>query len=203
MIADNADTPVSPIPYAVSPHMDVNARIKVLTRRIIIYKSELPSNNRANGPMPKYLQIRQFIGQDLFALEDCFPNQNEFNDYTQQKFRWNYAMCHLYIGYYQFLIDYPVFMYSNLPWTTIRNEFTRWRRWLDSDEAKGLPTSDFTSSSFWKGSLPPYRETQNESEPSESPSSFHSFEEDDQWEVEVAANGSEMAISTSLGNLNI
>jgi hypothetical protein len=201
LFAINADTPVSHIPYAVSPHMDINKRIKVLTRRIIIYKSELPSKNRTNGPMPKYLQIRQFIGQDLFALEDCFPNQNEFSDYTQQEFRWNYAMCHLYIGYYQFLIDYPVFVYSNLPWTTIRNQFIRWRKWLDSDEARSLPTSDFTSSSFWKGTLPPSRESQNESEPSESPSSFHSLEDD--GEDEVAASGSEMVISTRLGNLNI
>jgi hypothetical protein len=77
--------------------------------------------------------------------------------------------CHLYIGYHCFLNDYPVFVYFTLPWTTIRNECTRWRRWLDSDEARSLPTSDFTSS-FWKGSLPPYQESQNE--PSESPSSI-------------------------------
>ena len=60
--------------------------------------------------------------------------------------------------------------------------------------------SDFTSSSFWKGSLPPYRESQNESsEPSESPSSIHSLEDD---EVEAQVGG-EMVISTSLANLNI
>jgi len=41
-------------------HMDVNARIKVLTRRVTIYRSELPDKNRASGPLPKYLQIRQF-----------------------------------------------------------------------------------------------------------------------------------------------
>ena len=141
--AINSDTPVSPVPYAVSPHMDINARIKVLTRRIVIYKSELPANNRTNGPMPKYLQIRQFIGQDLFALESCFPTQKEFSSYTMQALKWNYTMCHLYIGYYQFLNDYPVFIYSGLPWTTIRNECNRWKKWLDSDEARGLPTSDY------------------------------------------------------------
>jgi hypothetical protein len=112
-------------------------------------------------------------------------------------------MCHLYIGYYWFLNDYFVFVYSTLPWTTIRNEFTRWRRWLDSDEARSLPTFDFTSSSFWKGTLPPYRENQNESEPSESPSSFHSFEYDDDDDELVAEVGGEMVISTSLRNLNI
>jgi hypothetical protein len=62
-------------------------------------------------------------------------------------------MCHLYIGYYHFLNDYPVFIYSGLPWTTIRNECNRWKKWLESDEARGLPTSDYTSSSFWKGVL--------------------------------------------------
>ena len=192
--AINSETPVSPVPYSVSPHMDVNTRIKVLTRRITIYKSELPDKNRTNGPLPKYLQTRQFIGQDLVALEGCFPNQREFNDYTLKTFKWNCTMCNLYIGYY------PVFVYSTLPWTTIRNECTRWRRWLDSDEARSLPTSEFTSSSFWKGSLPPYRESQNESsEPSESPSSIHSLEDN---EVEAQVGG-EMVISTSLANLNI
>jgi len=198
--AINSEAPVSPVPYGVSPHMDVSARIKVLTRRITIYKSELPDKNRTNGPLPKYLQTRQFIGQDSFALEGCFPNQKEFNDYTLKAFKWNHTMCHLYITYYRFLIDYPVFVYSTLPWTTIRNECTRWKRWLDSDEARSLPTSDFTSSLFWKGSLPPYRESQNESsEPTESPSSIHSLE-DDKVEVQV---GGEMVISTSLANLNI
>ncbi|KAK5673309.1 hypothetical protein QVD99_000759 [Batrachochytrium dendrobatidis] len=150
------------------------------------------------GPMPRYLQIRQFIGQNLLALKGCFPNQ-EFVDYTRQMFKWNHTMCHLYIAYYRFLIDYPVFVYSGLPWTTIRNECTRWRRWLDSEEANALPTSDYSSSSFWKGTLPPYRE--KEYEPSESPSSFHSFEEEPVGEG--VATGSEMVISTSLSNLNI
>jgi hypothetical protein len=90
--------------------MDVNARIKVLTRRITIYKSELPDKNRTSGPLPKYLQTRQFIGQDLVALEGCFPNQKEFNDYTLKTFKWNYTMCQLYIGYHWFLNDYPVFV---------------------------------------------------------------------------------------------
>lgn len=151
--------------------------------------------------MPKYLQIRQFIGQDLLALEGRFPNQKEFLDYTQQMFNWNHAMCHLYIAYYRFLIDYPVFVYSGLPWTTIRNECTRWRRWLDREEANALPTSDYSSSSFWKGTLPPYREREYEFESSESLSSFHLFEEEPVGEG--VATGSEMVISTSLSHLNI
>lgn len=52
------------------------------------------------------------------------------------------------------------------------------------DGWRSLPTLDFTSS-FWKGSLPPYRDSQNESsEPSESPSSIHSLE-DDEFEAQV------------------
>ena len=150
--------------------------------------------------LPKYLQIRQFIGQDLFTLESCFTTQKEFNSYTLQAFKWNYAMCHLYIAYYQFLNDYPVFVYSGLPWTTIRNDCNRWRNWLDSDESKQLPTSDYTSSSFWRGALPPYRENHPESEPRESPASFHSFEDDNQ---DGSNFGSEMVLSTSLSNLNL
>jgi hypothetical protein len=79
--------------------------------------------------------LRQFIGQDLAALELCFDNQKDFNDYTTKNFNWKYAMCHLYIVYYRFLNDYPIYVYSGLPWTTICNECTKWRRWLDSDEA--------------------------------------------------------------------
>jgi len=40
-----------------------------------------------------------------------------------------------------------MFVYSGLPWTTIRNECTKWRRWLDSDEAKALSTDNYSSSS--------------------------------------------------------
>jgi hypothetical protein len=92
--------------------MDIKARIKVLTRRIVIYKSELPTNSRTNGSMPKYLQTKQFVGQDLFALESCFTTQKDFSIYTLQALKWNYTMCHVYIGYYQFLNDDPVFVYS-------------------------------------------------------------------------------------------
>ena len=49
--------------------------------------------------LPKYLQIRQFIGQDLFTLESCFLTQEEFSSYTLQALKWDYTMCHLYIGY--------------------------------------------------------------------------------------------------------
>ncbi len=122
----------------------------------------------------------------------------EFRSYTLQALKWNYTVCHLYIGYYQFLNDYPVFIYSGLPWTTIRYECNRWKKWLDSDEARRLPTSDYTSSSFWKGALPTYRENQPES--SNSPANSHSFEDDTQDSVEYE---SEIVISTSLSNLNI
>ena len=71
-----------------------------------------------------------------------------------------------------------MFVYSGLPWTTIRNECTKWRRWLDSDEAKMLSTDNYSSSSFWKGALPPYRETiDNYYNSIASPDSFHSIED--------------------------
>jgi len=136
--AINSNVPVSPFPYNVSTHMDVNSRIKDLTRRITVHKSEIPSG-RDTSSQATHLQLRQFIGQDFAALEHCFENHKDFNDYTTKHFNWKYAMCQLYIVYYRFLNDYPMFVYSG---TTIRNECTKWRRWLDSDEAKTLSTDD-------------------------------------------------------------
>jgi hypothetical protein len=43
VIAINSNVPVSPFPYNVSTHMDVDSRTKVLTRRITVHKSEIPS----------------------------------------------------------------------------------------------------------------------------------------------------------------
>jgi hypothetical protein len=70
--AINSDSPVSPVSYAVSPHMDISARIKILTRRIVIYKSELPTNNRTNGPMAKYLQIGNSLDKTFSLLKVAF-----------------------------------------------------------------------------------------------------------------------------------
>jgi hypothetical protein len=102
--AINANVPVSPVPYDVSPHMDLNTRIKVLTRRTTIHLSEIP---RGKGCSPTHLQIRQFIGQDLSGLELCFETQQAFNAYTLQHFKWNSSMCCIYIAYYRFLVDIP------------------------------------------------------------------------------------------------
>jgi hypothetical protein len=115
--------PVSPVPYDVSPH-----RIKVLTRRITIHLSEIP---RGFGCSPVHLQKPQCIGQDIAVLELCFETQQEFNAYTLQHFKWKSSMCYTYIAYYRFLIDYPMFVYSGLSWTRIRNDCVKWRRWLD------------------------------------------------------------------------
>ncbi|KAI8893782.1 hypothetical protein BC833DRAFT_531361, partial [Globomyces pollinis-pini] len=87
---------------------------------------------------------------------------------------------------------------SGLPWTTIRNECNHWKKGLDGDEAKGLPSSDYTSFSFWKGSLPPNREYQLEL--SNSPANSHSLKDDT---LDGAEYESEMVISTGLINLNI
>jgi hypothetical protein len=200
--AINSNVPVSPFPYNVSTHMDVNSRIKVLTRRITVHKSEIPSG-RDTSSQATHLQLRQFIGQDLAALELCFENQKDFNDYTTKHFNWKYAMCHLYIVYYRFMNDYPMFVYSGLPWTTIRNECTKWRRWLDSDEAKTLSTDNYSSSSFWKGTLPPYREAIDIDDNSiASPDSFHSIEDDGERDDNQSAQD-DMILSGSIVNLNI
>lgn len=92
-----------------------------------------------------------------------------------------------------------MFVYSGLTWTKIRNGCVKWRRWLDSDAAKMLPTSEYSSSSFWKGALPAYRETVGELDESEqalgSLESLESEEEDPQ--------NVQMTISTSLAELNL
>ncbi len=99
--------------------------------------------------------------------------------------------------------DYPMFVYSGLPRTTIRNECTKWRRWLDSDEAKTLSTEDYSSSSFWKGTLPPYRETIDIDDNSiTSPDSFHSIEDDKETDGNQFTQD-DMILSGSIVNLNI
>ncbi len=92
-----------------------------------------------------------------------------------------------------------MFLYSGLSWTRIRNDCVKWRRWLDSEAAQVLPTSDCTCSSFWKGTLPAYRETVEESEQA-STISLDSFESD---EEEINTQNSQMIISTSLAELNL
>jgi hypothetical protein len=50
---------------------------------------------------------------------------------------------------------------------------------VDSYEAKTLSTDDYSSSSFWKGTLPPYRETIDiDGNSIFSPDRFHSIEDD-------------------------
>ena len=93
-----------------------------------------------------------------------------------------------------------MFVYSGLPWTTIRNECTKWRRWLDSDEAKTLSTDNYSSSSFWKGTLPPYRETIDIDDNSNaSPDSFHSIDDDEAREGNRSTQD-DMILSGSIVN---
>ena len=94
-----------------------------------------------------------------------------------------------------------MFVYSGLPWTTIRNECTKWRHWLDSDEAKTLSTDDYSSSSFWEGTLPPYRETIDIDDNSiASRDSFHSIEDDGERDGNQATQD-DMIRSKSIVNL--
>ena len=96
-----------------------------------------------------------------------------------------------------------MFVYSGLPWTTFRNECTKWRRWLDSDEAKALSTNNYSSSEFWKGTLPPYREIIDIDDNSiASPDSFHSIEDDGESDGNQSTQDN-MILSNSIVNLNI
>jgi hypothetical protein len=96
-----------------------------------------------------------------------------------------------------------MFVYSGLPWTTIRNECAKWRRWLDSDEAETLSTDNYSSSSFWKGTLPTYRETIDSDDNSiASPDSFHSIEDDGERDGNQSTQD-DMILSNSIVNLNI
>jgi hypothetical protein len=93
-----------------------------------------------------------------------------------------------------------MFVYSGLSWTKIRNDCVKWRRWLDADAAKFLPTGDYTSSSFWKGDIPAYRETVDELDESEQAlANLESFESDEE-EIGNPQN-MPMTISTSLAEL--
>jgi hypothetical protein len=96
-----------------------------------------------------------------------------------------------------------MFVYSGLPWTTIRSECTKWRRWLDSYEAQTLSSDNYSSSFFWKGTLPPYHETIDvEDNTISSTESYHSIEDDG----ESGGNQStqdDMVLSNSIVNLNI
>ncbi|KAK5673482.1 hypothetical protein QVD99_000926 [Batrachochytrium dendrobatidis] len=107
---------------------------------------------------------------------------------------------------------------NGLPWTTICNKFNCWKKWLDSDEARRLPTLNNTSSSFLKGALPPINEndpefirpsflkgvlppiSENHPEFIRPPASFHSFEDDT---LDGAEYESEVFISTSISSLDI
>jgi hypothetical protein len=87
-----------------------------------------------------------------------------------------------------------MFVYSGLPWTTIRNECTKWRRWS---------TDDYSSSSFWKGTLPLYRETIDIDDNSiTAPDSFHSIEDDGERD-DYQSTQDDMILSSSIVNLNI
>ena len=89
------------------------------------------------------------------------------------------------------------------PGTTIRNVCAKWRRWLDSDEAKTLSTDNYSSSSFWKGTLPPYLELIDSDDNSiASPNSFHSIEDDGERDGNQATQD-DMILSDSIVNLNI
>ena len=72
---------------------------------------------------------------------------------------------------------------------------------VGSNEAKNLSTDDFSSSFFWKGTLPPYRETiDNDNNSIASPDRFHSI--DDEGERgDNQSTQEDMILSGSIANL--
>jgi hypothetical protein len=107
---------------------------------------------------------------------------------------------HCVFAYYLFLLDYPMFVYSGLSWTRIRKDCVKWRRWLDSDATKILLSSDFSFSSFWKGTLPAYRKMVEEFDQA-SIGSLDSLESNE--EAIVNTHDQQKVISTGLAELNL
>jgi hypothetical protein len=74
--------------------------------------------------------------------------------------------------------------------------------WLDSEGAKTLSTDAYSSSSFWKGTLPTYREIIDIDDNSiASLDSFHSIEDDEGREGNPSTQD-DMILSGSIVNLN-
>jgi hypothetical protein len=74
---------------------------------------------------------------------------------------------------------------------------------VDGDEAKTMSTDDYSSNSFWKGALSPYRETIDIDDNSiASPDSFHSIDDDEEREGNQSTQDN-MILPNSIVNLNI
>ncbi|RKP22008.1 hypothetical protein ROZALSC1DRAFT_26592 [Rozella allomycis CSF55] len=70
-------------------------------------------------------------------------------------------------------------------------------------QAKTLSTDNYSSNSFWKGALPPYRETiDNDDNSIASSDSFHSIEDDGEREGNQSTQD-DMILSGSIVNLNV
>lgn len=93
----------------------------------------MPIGYRPNTPISKYLQMINAVTQYRFALEGYFSIQYEFSTYSSQPFKCCYAMCHLYIVYYQFLNE---FLYLFVICFALRY-FSQWIRSLE-EMARGL-----------------------------------------------------------------
>ena len=177
--------------------MDIDSRIKVLNRRITVHKSEIPSG-RDTSSQATHLQLRQFIGQDLAALELCFENQKDFNDYTTKHSIGNTP--HLYLpSIYEWLPDVCIL------WITLDNNSQRmykmaslvgqWRskntvhRWLF---IKRILETNFAAISLtdWQWQL------------NRLTNSFHSIEDDGERDGNQSTRD-DMILSNSIVNLNI
>ncbi|KAK5667464.1 hypothetical protein QVD99_006058 [Batrachochytrium dendrobatidis] len=99
----------------------------------------------------KKLFYRRHIGQDLIDLRDTYDKSDDFYSFCKLEFSWDIAMLHLYSNYYTFVTNYPMFLYSGLNWTTLRNKNVVYKTWLESEEANELSQDDCTLPLFWIG----------------------------------------------------
>ena len=91
-----------------------------------------------------------------------------------------------------YTLDYPGQQFG----TNVQNGVVGWT-------VTKLSTDDYSSSSFWKGTLPPYRENiDNDDNSIASPDSFHSIEDDGERDGNQSIQD-DMILSNGIVNLNI
>lgn len=95
-----------------------------------------------------------------------------------------------------YTLDYPGQQFG----TNVQNGVVGW---TVTKQKLYESTDNYSSSSFWKGTLPPYRETiDNDDNSIASRDSFHSIEDDGERDGNQATQD-DMILSDSIVNLNI
>jgi hypothetical protein len=106
------------------------------------------------------IQIRILIAKQFKKLRELFgsrrPNK-EFEEYFKEKFDLAPSTFRYHINYLELLEKYRLFQQIPHFFTQIRNQIGSILDWLDSDEAKRLPSEDITSQSYWKKCPPEWQ----------------------------------------------